>query len=395
MHPERTDNKSMRPSNRMSEPIMPNPAEIPRKRYRIDFALIVLTGNATRYQITRPLVEQDSTVASRWFPIRTWFQEDPLRFLPGKIRILLRHFLDTRQLFFSRPADAIVIHAFETYYLYVFMQVLLRRHKVVIVKNPDGGLIAAPPSTFLQRLKWNTTVARTDIFVPWSNRAAAELRTAFPDLPSERLVVLHPGIDLSRWQMRSPVEPQERFRLLFVGGDLVRKGADTLLEAFEKHLTATCDLHLCTQSAWLSRHPELAVQIENLPHVHLHADLTAGSPELVNLFQTCDAFVLPTKDEGIPWVAMEALATGIPTIMCPVGGIPDVIIDGETGLHIPVRDPDAVAACVERLRASPGLCRRLAEQGRRHIELHYDAAKNTQQLLAIIKRLVDQRERSS
>ncbi len=374
---------------------MPNQEEMPPKCYRIDFALILLTGNATRYQITRPFVEKDPTVSARWFPIRTWFQDDPLRVLPGKLRIRIRHFLDTRKLFFSRPPDAIVIHAFETYYLYAFMQILLRRRKIVIVKNPDAGLIAAPPKTFAERLKWNTTIGRTDLLVPWSNQAADEIRTAFPDLPPDRLCVLHPGIDLSRWQMRSPVENQGRFRLLFVGGDLLRKGADTLIEAFEKYLTETCELHLCTQSAWLSRYPEVAAKIKTLPHVHLHTDLSPGSPELVNLFQTCDAFVLPTNFEGIPWVAMEALATGIPTIMCPVGGIPDVIIDGETGLHIPVKDPEAIAKCVDRLRTSPELCLHLALQGRKHIEQNYDAAKNTQTLLDKIKRLVDQRRHAS
>ena len=53
-----------------------------RKAYRIDFALILLTGNVTRYLITRPLVEQDSEVVSRWYPIRTWYEEDPLGRVP-------------------------------------------------------------------------------------------------------------------------------------------------------------------------------------------------------------------------------------------------------------------------------------------------------------------------
>lgn len=368
----------------------PDPNATPDKPYRIDFALILLTGNATRYQITRPYVEKDATVRARWFPIQTWFPNDPLRFLPGKIRIRLRHLLETRKLFFSRPPEAIVIHAFETYYLYVWLQKLLHRRRIVIVKNPDAGLIGERPRTLAQRLKWNTTLARTDFFVPWSNQAANDILAVFPEL-ADRLVILHPGIDLSRWQMRSPVEPGERFKLLFVGGDLLRKGADTLLEAFAKHLTETCELHICTQTAWLEMYGEIAAKIKSLPHVHLHLDLTPNSPELTELFRTCDAFVLPTKHEGIPWVAMEALATGIPTLMCPVGGIPDVIIDGETGLHIPVNDPDAVAACVNRLRESPELRRHLAETGRRHIEENYDAAKNTQALLEMIKRLIDQR----
>ena len=53
------------------------------------------------------------------------------------------------------------------------------------------------------------------------------------------------------WPMRSPREPGERFKLLFVGGDYMRKGGDTLVEAFDTYLRDTCELHVATQGNWI------------------------------------------------------------------------------------------------------------------------------------------------
>ena len=361
------------------------------KRYRIDFALIVLTGNLTRYLVIRPLVEQDPTVRARWYPIRTWIQGDVLRVLPGLLRVRVRHLLDSRMLYLRRPAQATVIHAFETYYLYTLLTRVLRRN-VVIINNPDGGL-GDTLSRGLSAWLMSQAVRRTDLFVPWSRDAADLIAATFPWLSSEKIMVLHPGIDLARWPFRGIKAPGERFRLLFVGGDLVRKGADTLLDAFERHLSTHCDLHLATQSGYLPA--ELARRIRTMRGVTLHLDLAPASDALRALFQDCDAFVLPTNADPSSLVAIEALATGLPVVICPQGGIPDIVLDEETGLHIPPRDPEAVAAAVERLRADPALREHLVTQGRAHVEQHFDAMTNTNRLLTRIKQLIDAREASN
>lgn len=355
-------------------------------RYRIDFALVVLTGNLTRYLLTRPLVEQDRSVVARWYPIRTWVMNDPLRILPGALRIRLRHLLDSWRIYVRPPADAVVFHAFETYYLYALLKKFLRRD-TIIVKNPDGtipGRIGGI-SGKLRAL----AVQQTDLFVPWSCWAARHIRDDFPDLPDEQLLVLHPGIDLKRWPLRAPTTPGERFRLLFVGGDLMRKGADTLLDAFEGYLSETCELHVATQAGYLP--PAMEDRLRRTLGVTLYLDLQAGSSELQALFRASDAFVLPTNNDSSSWVALEAMAIGVPVIICPQGGIPDIVRDGETGLLIPPKDPAALADAVNRLRTDTALRERLIAQGRAHVEESFDAVKNTQRLLAAIKELIDAR----
>lgn len=357
------------------------------RRYSIDFALIVLTGNLTRYLLVRPLVERDRDVVARWYPIRTWFADDPLRRLPPALRLRVRHLLDSRMLYLRRPAQATVIHAFETYYLYTLLVYLMRR-KTVIVVNPDAGLGANTSSRLTGWLtKW--AVARTDLFVPWSQWAATLIKHRYPWLADEKLVVLHPGIDLSKWPFRGVKQAGDRFQLLFVGGDLLRKGADTLLEAFEQGLHKTCHLHLVTQSGYLPS--DMEERVRGLPEITLHLDLEPGSSELQTLFRESDVFVLPTNWDTSSWVALEALSTGVPVVITSVGGIPEIVIDGETGLIIPPNDPPALIRVVERLRTDPILRSRLITNGRAHVEEHFNAERNTDRLLTMVKSLIDAR----
>jgi len=358
----------------------------PGAPYRIDFVLIVLTGNLTRYLTLRPLVEAETTVAPRWYPVRTWVQGDWLRFLPGHPRLRARHLLDSRMFFVRRPAEAVIMHALDTYSIYGVWHRLLRL-KTVMVSNPDGVDYLAKRG--LNRALLANAVRQTTLFVPWSNYTAGEMVGAFPEI-AERMVVLHPGIPLDRWPLRDPPQPGERFRLLFVGGDAPRKGLDTLIDAFESELSDTCELDVATQIAYLS--DELRARLEAIPSVRLHLDLQPGSSELKGLFARADAFVLPTRADVSSWVALESMATGVPVLINAVGGIPDIVVDGQTGLTIPAEDPAALAAAVHRLQASPALCQQLTADGRRHIEEHFDAHRNTQRLLDMVKEAVDARQ---
>ena len=360
--------------------------DLPKKAYRIDFALIILTGNITRYLITRPVVEEDREVTSLWYPIRTWYAEDPLGrfpFMPASVRVRLRHFLDTWRLYVREPADAIVIHAFETYYLYTLYKRLMGR-KTIVVFNPDG--IVPLGSNWLSRHLYRYAVSNTQIFIPWSQWAAEGLKLNYPKVTDDKIIVLHPGINLDKWPMREHHEPGDRFKILFVGGDNERKGLPTLLDAFEQTLQHTCEMHIATHSGYLS--PAMKERIERIPHTHLYLDLTSSSEELQRLYRESDVFVLPTNQDCSPWVAIEALSTGIPLVITSVGGIPDIVKDRETGLVVPPREPAQLAAAVECLRQSPELTKKLIRQGREHVEANFDAKINTGKFLHEIKRTI-------
>jgi teichuronic acid biosynthesis glycosyltransferase TuaC len=78
-----------------------------------------------------------------------------------------------------------------------------------------------------------------------------------------------------------------------------------------------------------------------------------------------DVFVLPSLSEGLPTVVCEAMNCGRPVVATAVDGTPEIVRDGETGLLVPPRDPEALAAALARVLEEPGLAARMGAQALR------------------------------
>jgi glycosyltransferase involved in cell wall biosynthesis len=91
------------------------------------------------------------------------------------------------------------------------------------------------------------------------------------------------------------------------------------------------------------------------------------------LLETCDVFALPSLNEGLPLTVLEAMAARRPVIATSVGGIPEVVLDGETGILVPPADPHALAVGIRSLLADPTRARHLAlagqQRGRREFSV--------------------------
>lgn len=87
--------------------------------------------------------------------------------------------------------------------------------------------------------------------------------------------------------------------------------------------------------------------------------------------------------DGLPTSVLEAMAYGVPVVTTAVNGLPDVVIDGETGLVVPEHDPPALADALERLLADPELAVRLGERGRRHVESAFSLERSASLLRAL------------
>jgi glycosyltransferase involved in cell wall biosynthesis len=96
-----------------------------------------------------------------------------------------------------------------------------------------------------------------------------------------------------------------------------------------------------------------------------------------------DVFALPSWTEGLPLVVLEAMARKRPVVATPVGGTPEVVVDGETGLLVPPRDPGALAGALRRLLDDAELRRRLGEAGYARVRERFSAEAMTKRVLEL------------
>lgn len=149
-------------------------------------------------------------------------------------------------------------------------------------------------------------------------------------------------------------------RMLFMGGDFVRKGGTDLLEAWQAGgLHAHATLEIVTD--WPVAGP--------LPAgVTLTRGVRPHSAEWGACWARADAFVMPTRNEAFGLVYQEAAAAGVPAIGTDHNAVPEIIRDGETGLLVPTADPAALAAALLTLAGGPGLRHRMGLRARQVIE---------------------------
>ncbi len=108
---------------------------------------------------------------------------------------------------------------------------------------------------------------------------------------------------------------------------------------------------------------------------------------LPKLLAMSDAFCRPSRSEGLGNAFIEAQAVGLPTIGTPVGGIPDIIKDGENGLLVKPESPESIAEAVKKLIDDPAFAARLSEAGRKSAQ-GYDWASLASRMDALFKRLI-------
>jgi glycosyltransferase involved in cell wall biosynthesis len=113
--------------------------------------------------------------------------------------------------------------------------------------------------------------------------------------------------------------------------------------------------------------------------------LGAGTREdVVALFRAVDAALLTSAWENLPHTLLEALAAGTPVIATAVGGIPEVVVDGENGLLVPPGDVDAIASAVDRVVHDPSLRESLAANAAASVE-EFSEPRILKRIVAVIE----------
>lgn len=158
--------------------------------------------------------------------------------------------------------------------------------------------------------------------------------------------------------------------LLFVGRLRIRKGVEVLLEALRGIRAARpATLRIAGNGEHRQRLERLAGELGLGTAVTFLGNRDAG--QVRRLLAGAAALVVPSIYEGMPLVVLEAMAAGVPVVASAVSGIPEVVVDGETGWLVPPEDPRALGRALEDVLARPGEARRRGEAGRRRVEERY------------------------
>ena len=103
-----------------------------------------------------------------------------------------------------------------------------------------------------------------------------------------------------------------------------------------------------------------------------------------HFYAAADLFCLPSFAEGIPVVAMEAMAMELPVVTTRIMGIPELVEDGAHGLLVPPGRVDALTDALDRLVRAPDERRRMGIAGREKVRLDYDVARSAARMRAVL-----------
>ncbi|MBS0644286.1 MAG: glycosyltransferase family 4 protein [Proteobacteria bacterium] len=181
-------------------------------------------------------------------------------------------------------------------------------------------------------------------------------------VPSERVSVVHNGVPAVADAASARAETGV-FRLLFLGNLQERKGVADLLAALATPQLRSRPVQVTLAGGGaVDQYRQLATELGVLDKVRFTG--WVGQDEARGLITQADALILPSYDEGLPLVILEALSCGTPVICTPVGSIPEVMAHETTAWFVMPGDVTAIAEAVVRLADDPALRQHLAQEGR-------------------------------
>ncbi len=178
--------------------------------------------------------------------------------------------------------------------------------------------------------------------------------------------------------------------VLFVGRLASNKGLLDLAAAFATVARSDPELELVLVGAdggWATRLEARTRELGIADRVRT-VGFVADEALLARAYRDAELLVLPSEYEAFGLVLLEAMTQGTPVVASRIGGIPEIVTDGATGLLVPPRDPVALAAAIGRLRGDPELRRRLGDAGRTTVVPRFAWETVADRLVALYREVV-------
>lgn len=275
----------------------------------------------------------------------------------------------------------------------------LRADHVALVHQHHGGRSVrwvarrATGAKIVSQL-WATVSETEGSAPPWSHAASADATIAVSQAVA-RLAggahthVIYPGVDVEAFA--APGAPQGGPIVVGAAGRFVPlKGLTHLLRAF-RELSDVPNVRLALAGDGPQR-AELEREARELG-LGDRVEFLGWESNLAPVFARWSIFVQPSLHDALPMTVLEAMAAGLPVVATSVEGLPEVVIDGETGLLVPPADSGALATAIRTLSLDGDLRSRLGAAARRRVEEHFSVEQMVDATLHVYDALLARNSR--
>ena len=224
---------------------------------------------------------------------------------------------------------------------------------------------------------------RLDWVITDSRSSEREVSRIFR-VPQSKMRSVYPGVDANIFR-RLDGRSREGGRLIMVGrtGDR-KKGILYLLQALHILKNDSVDIKLTIVDQVVSSNSFAVALIKKYgleDMVNFTGRIT--TEELVREYSAAEIAITPSVYEGFGLPAAEAMACEVPVVATTAGALPEVVVDGETGILVPPQHPHALARAIKRLFEDEPLRRRMGGEGRRRVERCFSWEQAARQILDV------------
>lgn len=199
---------------------------------------------------------------------------------------------------------------------------------------------------------------------------------------AERIDIVPNAVDIEKYYPNTTSRSEKR--ILFVGRLIRNKGPHDFLKAVPRVL---------------DRHPDATFQIIGTGPMRAELEeraATGGSAgsvtfsgyveDISEAYRNADVFCRPSHSEGLPLTLLEAMASGLPPVVTPVAGVPEVVQDGETGVLVSQHDPADVARALSWLLDSPRRIRLMGRTAREYVVANHSWESRTDKVMHVYEK---------
>jgi glycosyltransferase involved in cell wall biosynthesis len=211
-------------------------------------------------------------------------------------------------------------------------------------------------------------------------------------VPAQRVTTVYEGIDLGRVEAAPKADlhaelwlPHQAPVVGNVAALVAHKGQRHLIEAAAIVVKEIPDARFVIAGEGELR-PALERQIKE-HRLEKHVFLAGFRPDILSVHKAFDVFVMSSVTEGLGTSLLDAMACGKPIVATTAGGMPEVVVNGRTGLLVPPRDHEAMAGAIVRLLRDEALRARMGEAGEARVREQFSSERMVQDTLAVYQRV--------